>query len=200
MHKLNTFLMILLLTVLVGCSDEKPNNPNNPNNSGSNMLDWDFLKIKHSWTYEVYDNGKLTHYYTDSIVGKEIVESGIFYDVEVDGDLISTYFMDDIKWGFSPTAPISFKNNYVGRKDTVYPTFNNTTSIFEVLSISETVTVPAGKFDNCISIKVSIISDGEIIRNDYNYVSKKFGLIMYNQGDSLIFKLKSKNFWNEKYS
>jgi len=67
-----------------------------------------------------------------------------------------------------------FWNCYIGQKWNYGTDFLN----FEIVSLSEVVEVPAGKFD-CIKIKWFQYTDSEYntTRNGYLFISKKYGII-----------------------
>ena len=63
----------------------------------------------------------------------------------------------------------------------------------EILSISDTVTVPAGTFYDCIKICVVGIKPSESIVS-YNWYHKDVGEVMIKRPNGSMVKLHSKNF------
>ena len=99
------------------------------------------------------------------------------------------------------------KNCYVGQRwDTTASVGGYTSKLFtEVLSISETVTVPAGTFTNCIKVKLEentkYIRNGEVVdrtQSECCWIHKNYGMIMMEVVEGMVkgavVKLKSKNF------
>jgi len=199
MKKLNKIIIITLLAVLCACSDDD-NKPNDNNN----YFEFEFLKVGNKWEYEIsyYDtNGnfisKNDRIYEITAMKKYDGEAG--WDNEfVVNDGFNNFYENENSLTCNPSSgfdyefPTIYKNYYKGQK-WEYEPYDR---IREVLSINETVTVPAGIFSNCIKI-------GE--GNGVYYISPKYGLITkefyayFEDNDVTVFgkivkQLVSKNF------
>ena len=191
MKKLNKLITIIFLAVLCACSSDDDNKPT-PNAHPH----WEFLKVGNSWTYEFtdYDDGS-----KDTITEQIISITGNTVGVKWrDGSNIQNFKWYANKEYFSNSEDFSsislYKVSYVGQK------WNDSNWTNEVISISETVEVPAGTFYNCVKIKIIY----QNIQNfpQYYYYCYKHGHIMTEYHDLLSFpdriiftaKLISKNF------
>jgi hypothetical protein len=190
--KLKKLLMLLVLTVFVfadGCSSK-----DNTINPTSTTLNFEFLKVGNKLEYEreiCYENGELKykeeHIYTREITNQD--ENKFYY--AIGNELYQSkgiWIVDSLVWRWNNGDVILYKNSFVGQK------WETSGSACEVVSINETVKVPAGTFTNCVKIiETTNLGDGEI------YYSPKYGLIMekgpYDVAETYsIFKLISKNF------
>jgi len=185
-----TIAAIMITLIVVGCGGDddttKPTTNNEP---------FTFIKAGNEWEYEVYDrtNNELVgaysweiehyamdEYYTVFLSVYELgYENGIGYTL-ADKDLW-------VIGGYVPNYCVVFldKDCYVGKEWEL----DFCKGIAQIVSLSETVMVPAGTFINCIKIRVEY-PDG---REDFYWVHKHFGNIMAEENNK-IFKLKSKNF------
>ena len=170
-------LIFATLFLMVACSkdDDKPKNPNS----------FPFLKLGNEWEYGVYDGDTdtLMKTYIEKIVSDV---SGIFQvNLITDSTEITSHLF-------------SIQNNYLYFGSSKFLPQNTQLGLkwddFEILSISETVDVPAGIFHNCIKIE-NLIEFGDATMTSHWWIHKDIGIIMI---ESLTFKqrvkLHSKNF------
>ena len=209
MKNLKNILTILLFTVLCACNSDDDNNPNDNNN----YFKFEFLKVGNKWEYEIsyYDtdgnsvDGKIIDddfnpYETYEITAMKKHNNCYWEECVWENQFVVN---DDNNIGFfenansitlrpdiCANASVIFKNYYKGQK----------WEIREITSINETVTVPAGKFHNCIKIVSKFYGETNI-----EYISPKYGMIMctgtlyYTENDvgkigKSVRQLKSKNF------
>ena len=192
MEILKTKLMIAIIIslVFVGCGkddDFKPTTNNAP---------FTFLKVGHEWKYGIYNNDT-DSLIKDTIKPKIISQNDGYFKVTTDDDL----YDDDFQYWFTnnegwfsgwfsndnTTSDLVMPLNcYVGLK---YDSPNFYNCFAEIVSVSATVSVPAGTFNNCIKIKENPTPD--II--SYAYFHKDVGIIMSSANFTTL-KLISKNF------
>ena len=182
MKNLRNILTILALAMFFFACSKDDGNPYDGNTSES----FEFIQEDNEWTYECTRNG-------DNI--KDTVTDKI---ISINGDTIygSTYdrmlgSVSSWKWiiyddylEFSSGLKF-YKNNSEGPK-VVY----NDGSTYQVLSLNDTVYVPAGPF-SCIKIKI----EGEV--EGTFYISRKYGYIkgdVSSNGQQWIDILIDKNF------
>ena len=179
-----TTLIVSMLFMACGKDDDNPNTPT------SNNDPFTFLKVGYEWEYDWYN---VPGYSTKSTIVSE--DSNYFRIIIDDNENFYTYWYSDgnnwqvtFNYGGTEFKHIQIHRNcYVGQKwNTIYD--NYTKLEMEVLSISDTVTVPAGTFYNCIKIKESVFE-----RERYYWIHKDIGEIMHIDGEA-IKKLISKNF------
>jgi len=190
----------------------KDNEPNPPTVNNAPIT---FVKLGNRWDYVVFENGINYGISTITLVSEENNRFGVLYNEDNNWCFtISTFWYGDGEyWKIYPhslyvdtTASIQLhRNSYVGQKWTyknillgfteLPPIETKTEEIYEVLSVSETVTVPAGTFTNCIKIKYQIRYDYGQIDNWIYWIHKDFGLIKsVNVELGLERQLHSKNF------
>jgi len=195
MKTVKTKLIIVacvLPLLFMACSKDddakKPNTSNNPT--------FTFLKLGNSWEYELNDNPN--YVYKQTIIS---VKSGIF-KIDEDHNIpgvppggITYWFANSNHWKLNTDSTggggyVVLQRNYsVGQKWDITSTVMKTA---EVVSISETVEVPAGIFSNCI--KVEILCQEYGFEYYYTYwIRPDIGIIKSLEG-SFLQQLKSKNF------
>ena len=179
MSKFNKFLTILCLTAFiftVGCN----NKPTNPNGNGS---DFEFLKVGNKWQYETrfYNKDNISTYISDTIeiikIEKSIdypntdaitrnIDVGIWYAND------KGFYANEID--LNNNYSIIYKNYYVGQKWS-YTDYDGNKITSEVLSINESVTVPAETF-SCVKIRETDSKNKSYCYD--TYFSPKYGIIM----------------------
>jgi len=190
-------MCFLAMVIFVGCSkDEDVTSTTNTTNNAP----FAFLKVGNEWVYEVYDgtnNELLGTYrwdillYTPSAAKPDGYEVHLStYELGYDNGMMYGLADKDL-WvigGYVPDNCSVFldRDCYI-EKEWELDFFCKGTA--KIISLNETVTVPAGTFSNCIKIEVQN-SDG--LKN-YYWVHKDFGNIMAEENNR-IYKLKSKNF------
>ena len=203
--KINLILAAIMLSLMfVGCGKDDDNTKPTTNDAP-----FTFLKVGNEWEYESYYDGIPD----DTWKMKIISESNGYYIVEYDGYHYRTWYSNGNYWKIITDDETNYgpiilnKNCYVGQKwDTTvsngYATSKVTT---EVLSISETITVPAGTFTRCIKVKVEENSkytwNGEEVELKilaYFYIHKNIGTVMMEVIEGpvkgVVSKLINKNF------
>ena len=165
--------------MLCACNSDDTNNPN-PNAHPH----WEFLKVGNKWTYEFTDyddNGCITN----KFVGTEEITSinGDFINIKWSGNNNTSnykwyanegYFSDYYNDSFYVSL---YKNSYVGQKWKINIGVSSPWwADYEVVSINEIITVPAGIFYNIIKIKANYISS-----EMYFYYSYGYGIIKYEE-------------------
>jgi len=185
MKKIILIVATILLTV--ACSKDE----NEPKNPTVNNEPFTFLKVGNEWEYGNYHNYthngefELSDTYTIELVPSENDYFKLKRIPEISP--YTWWNMDANAWyegagGYGSGIKLP-KNCYVGLK------FNEwELGYSEVVSVSETVIVPAGIFKNCIKIKVPNYGKGE-----YHWYHKNYGLIMLEL-ENLMYKLHSTNF------
>lgn len=203
---LNYVLTGLLAVAFLGSckkDDDNNNNPNpNPNPQGTTF---GFLKAGNEWKY----NG--TAY--DTVTGTDSTITNAF-TMKITKDMGNNTFemisyFDSSVGSFTDTAYIYRDNNEIAVKDTTgakytylkaNPVVNDSyygpdSTLITVMSVSETVVVPAGTF-NCVKIKEFEPMDPNEFQ--YTYIDKVQGIIKYvfYENNKLVteMELKSKNF------
>jgi len=179
-------IMITLMFVACGGDDDttKPTTNNNP---------FPFLKVGNEWTYELDNNPNDTVKYKIVSINSNILK----IDCNYKNSIFTEYWYANANhWKKSILESgdggfiLLHRNYYVGQKWDINYSGMKTG---EVISVSETVTVPAGTFANCIKVQIAIFDNWS---GDYYYnywIDKNIGIILSEEG-SLIEKLKSKNF------
>ena len=206
MSKFNKFLTILCLSAfifMVGCSkDDKPTpDPNNPNGNGdgSGSYGWEFLKVGNKWQYEVQSYDK----YNKPIGSPYTYNSGEIIKIEKSPNYSNTdeitYKGDEIclfgcasdkglYWTESDLEnnfPFINKNYSAGQK-WVYTYDDGDKITNEILSINETVKVPAGTFTGCVKIRETYSWNKKSYED--NYFSPKYGIIMRDKYNANVMK------------
>ena len=185
--KTKLVIVVVLSLMFVGCSSDDTK----PTTGGSNPFP--FVKVGNEWEYE--NNNDPDDCFKSKIVSK----NGNVFRIELEKDGMSLpggdyWFANNTYWKKSTDASgnggfvIFYKNYFVGQ-EWEFDHYGSKTG--EVVSVSETVTVPAGTFNNCIKVQISIGEGG--IDYYYYWIDKNVGIIMVEEG-SHIEKLKSKNF------
>ena len=184
---------IFLLTVGCGKDNDEPQRPTVNNKA------FPFIKVGNEWVYEYSDNNKDTTYtYKVNILS----EKDGYFTVQ-QGNSNSYWYVINNYWKENsdiPANPIKegniflYGNSYVGQKwssecktvtilvdDEVKTVKINWKS--KVLSITDTVTVPAGTFIDCIKIYTyPVFSDSTInvASDNFHWYHKDVGLVMYD--------------------
>ena len=164
-----------------GCSD-KNDDVNNPNNN-SNVGNFEFLKVGNKWEYEIsyYDengnfiDGKLID---NDFNPLEIIAMKKHNNCWWNECVWETQFIinNDNNIGFFENAnSISYRSDICANAPTIAKNYykGQKWGIREIISINETVIVPAGTFHNCIKIVAKFYGETNI-----EYISPKYGIIM----------------------
>jgi hypothetical protein len=160
-------IILIIATILLTVACSKDDEPKTPT---VNNEPFTFLKVGNEWEYGYYNSDdELLFTNKIKIVSKE---DGYFEVLQGDFFYHSWWHINDDDWYtryYDGTASSKFyitlpKNCYVGQK------WND---IFEVVSISETVVVPAGTFVSCIKVKTT--QKGWYY---YTWYHKNYGMIM----------------------
>lgn len=200
-------LTMLLSFALISCEEENSNNEQASNS-------FPFLETENTWIYKVtIDGGNAPGDITYKIQSMD--ENGycnILFTTMTDvshtdivwysnGDFFANLCDPETDCSF----PLIFKSNNVGKKwssPVDDEDLGETTR--EIISTSESITVPAGTFSNCIKIKEAFENDSKII--NYYFVSSKNGIIKTDATGwadiddepriyfPIVMELKSKNF------
>lgn len=205
-------LLISSLTMLLGfvsisCEEENSNNERASNN-------FPFLKTENTWTYKVtIDGGNAPSDVTYKIQSMD--ENGfctILFTTMTDvahTDYVwysnSDFFANESGSETDYWFPLFYKSSNVGKKWSSPVDDEDLGKITrEILSISESISVPAGTFSNCIKIKETFEKDSKII--NYYFVSPQIGIIKRDDTGwadiddepriyfPIVSELKSKNF------
>jgi len=203
----NKFLIITTLLCLVGfaaaCKEKKNAIEPPPNPPTSNNAPFTFFNVGNEWTYGIYN------------AEDELMETFGFRTVsEVDGIFLNRYklilsqhwYTDGDYW-IIDTIPQFDRKGWVlmqrdcsvGQKwETHYEDGRSYTT--EIVSVSETVTVPAATFNDCIKIKMTYTFN-TYQSESYYWIHKDFGIIMQEDSSGVFkipggvtAKLHSKNF------
>ncbi|HEX2937227.1 MAG TPA: hypothetical protein VHO72_17870 [Bacteroidales bacterium] len=174
------FLMFVCSAILVSCSkDDNTDDSNNPSSV------FPFVKENNTWTYDVMMEGATAS--TTVIYKIKTIDSENFCHIDFVNPLgvlsndFQWYAGDDFFAEESGTFadnwfPLIYKNNTVGKKWTAPWTDEVLGDISrEIVSTTESVTVPAGTFAGCIKIKQTYSADAKII--DYYWVSLQSGIV-----------------------
>jgi hypothetical protein len=192
--------VLAAMVIFIGCSDK--DNDDTPINNAP----FTFFKVGNEWVYGIYNNGEINDTTKLKIV-EEIknISTIIHYKVIFDDKYDENKFA---YWFDSPNTqiyltPFNFYNPdsvfnrlaydfeqycYVGFKKR-YNATDNIEVIKEILSISDTVVVPAGIFYNCIKIKTTPLFG---IFDNYSWYHKNYGIIMMEEGE-VTYKLHKHN-------
>ena len=213
-------LCAFLVLVTLGCSESnEPKKPDLLPVPTVNDAPFTFLKAGNEWMYNWHIEGQ-SFYDATTIKVVTIDNSGYFRMIEQwypSGDELPSeeyyYYYEsatDDYWGsvFHPIDDsmriILYKNCYVGQKwnfDSHFSPNKPVTITVEVLSVSDTVVVPAGTFSDCIKVRHSVVSEDW---EEYLWYRKDIGLIKTETEKNLlgylgfggvaIMELSSKNF------
>ena len=186
--------------MLVGCQGDN----DDPKEPTKNNKPFTFMKEGNEWVYD-YNDG---HYlYSETIVSKNndsfcVVRNIIcpdnfqektYYWYIKDNYWCENYYPQPSLFGLDYI--IIPQNCYIGQKWR-NPIHESAAYCYEIVSLSETETetVPAGTFDNCIKLKCTIEQNG-VTSNflGYSYYRKDIGRISCNDQNGLIVKLHSYN-------
>ena len=202
MKRIILIVATILLTVACGKDEDEPKTPT------VNNEPFTFLKIGNEWEYGVYNSGgELISTYKYKLV---LEENGYFYVERTPAyelvDLTLWWRTDDNAWHqnvhehlngndgipYITSYIILPKKCYVGQKFNRFSL--DSEEGLEIVSVSETVIVPAGIFHNCIKV----ISRGAWWEYNYFWYHKDYGIIMTEThgsiGGSTNEKLISTNF------
>lgn len=185
MKKTNQILTLAICTIfcLFSC---KKDDDNSTNNAPTVTTSFPFIKNQNSWIYELRIDNDTTPLIINYSI-QAIDENGycsIKYQTSTGGihnEFIwysnSEFFCDETGSVESYWFPLFYKsNNTIGRKwDAPVNDDDLGTITREINSVTESVTVPAGIFTNCIKIKQTYSADAQII--DYYYLSPLVGII-----------------------
>ena len=202
MKNLNKLITIIFLAVLCACNSDDDNNPNDNNN----YFEFEFLKVGNKWEYaecmqtdDCFSNDfgyteeitGITNYNDDWYYPNQVNQ--IDYDVERNtGDNTAWAFIGDTvlfthfwwnTWSSKPFSYITggfiFKDEKLGNK--ILPISIDAIDTYlhrNVVSLNETVTVPAGTFHNCIKIKSNFEYNNQHFEGIY-FFSYKYGTIKF---------------------
>jgi len=188
--KKSTQILLLVICTTLCFSSCKKDDENNENNSTNNTpivsSPFPFIKSQNSWVYELsIDNDTTPLIITYSLL--TIDEEG-YCSIEyrtstgaIHNEFVwysgNEFFCDETGSVESYWFPLFYKNNNtIGRKWDAPVNDDDLGKITrEIISVSESVTVPAGIFTNCIKIKQTYASDVQII--DYYYISPLVGIV-----------------------
>ncbi len=197
--KKKTFITAFITSLLfVACGKDDATKPN------TNNAPFTFLKVGNEWEFGRYDVDTDTLVYINKL--KVVSENNGYFKVIQNNneDSYNYYFIDDNGWYINKTESeigatfILPLNCYVGKMwDETYNDYGVLyTIIYEIVSVSETVIVPAGTIKNCIKVKTQQIAEyeGEVFEKDpyYSYYHKDIGMVIV-PGKGWM-KLYSKNF------
>lgn len=188
--KKSTQILLLAICTIVCFSSCKKDDENNENPSTNNTpvvsSSFPFVKSQNSWVYDLsIDSDTTTLIVTYTI--KSIDEEGycaIEYRTSAGANTNEfvwysndAFFCDETGSVESYWFPLIYKsNNTIGRKwDAPVNDEDLGTITREIISVTESVTVPAGTFPNCIKLKQTYSSDPQII--DYYYLSPLVGIV-----------------------
>jgi len=175
-----------------------------------------FLIVGNEWEYGIYSNDELINTTNLKIVsacdGALTNYKVIFDDDEnkfvnwifhkgmrrANMALVPWYieFFSDTDAVFNHLAYSLYQDCYVGKQRNINNQIEsgnakaNIEVLQEILSISETVITPAGKFYNCIKVKTTPLFG---VFDNYAWYHKNYGIIMMQEGE-VTYKLHSKNF------
>ena len=195
--------------MFVGCGKDEPTTNDTP---------FTFLKVGHEWIYESYYDD-LPNDIWKIVITSELnnfykIDYYDYYEGSWDDCGNKIWYSNGEYWKIGVSGIfendgviILYRNSYVGQKwDTTitvsdYGYSVTETHSSEVLSISETITVPAGTFTDCIKVKVEDIrkffwdgEDYEVTNYEYYWIHKNVGIVMSEDNEGRVDKLKSKNF------
>jgi len=144
-----------------------------------------FLKTGYQWNYSFLIEGAASEgYYSYKILSSD---GDGFYNIEYTNPMNVT--SDDMYWyaddeffadesGADPDLwfPVVYTDNSVG-KSWVSPVDDEDlgTITRRIISVDETVTVPAGTFDNCVKIKETFSGDANVV--NYIWVNRETGIV-----------------------
>ena len=184
MKKIILIVATILLTVACSKNEDEPKNPT------VNNEPFTFLKVGNEWTYGVYESGKLIGEFSRKIIS----ENNGCFRVET-GPQIFNWFIADDWWQQYEIIDGEHNVNHT----MIFPVNCYVGQVWfrrEILSVAETVIVPAGIFHNCIKIS----STGFWGETSYLWYHKNYGLVMYEDNHfwqlltPTITKLHSTNF------
>ena len=200
--KIKTIIAACILSLLfVACS--KDDNPNEPK---GNQLEknFPFLKVGNSWTmqdYVVNWDGIDTNTFTITLNQKvdTIINStkySLYYAAD-DEYAHPVFIVDDSTVGVDNMIPMFWKNYTVGQSWDIQSDDQYDINRREVVSVNETITVPAGTFNNVIKIiHFHYDSDNDNGYEDIWWIRNDVGIIKHISagGGNWEYELKSKNF------
>ena len=176
------FLMFVCLALFSSCSKDKDDDSSPSNNSSSVFP---FVKENNTWVYDFRIDGgsSATISYKIKSIDDEkfchldfVNPFGNITDEEYLWYADDEFFADETGAFADDWFPLLYKNNTVGKKWKASHEDEELGTIWrEITSTSETVTVPAGNFTNCVKIKQTYSADAKII--DYYWVSFQAGIV-----------------------
>lgn len=185
MKKTIQIILIAFCTILCLASCKKEDD-NSPNTTPIVTASFPFIKIQNSWIYELRIDNDTTPLIINYSI-QAIDENGycsIKYQTstgQTHNEFIwysnNEFFCDETGSVESYWFPLIFRNNNtIGRKwDAPIDDEDLGTITREIISVTESVTVPAGTFPGCIKLKQTYSSDAQII--DYFYLSPMVGIV-----------------------
>jgi hypothetical protein len=175
--------VVVMLSLFASCTGR----------SAGNDAAFPFVKAGNEWVYGMYNQDNELS--SDSLIFKIVSEEnpGCF-KTNFNDSYDSYWFADNNIWKthtdeFGNDGYIALhKDTNIGRKWEIM----DSKYIMETLSVSETVSVPAGVFDNCIKVAMTYKETGALYQN-WLY-SKEFGVIKRELAGGRSMQLISKNF------
>lgn len=211
MKKITTFLCSALIVgaLFNACKkDDTSTTNNNNNNNGGGTGNLSYIKVNNSWTYDIFAvgasfTGKDTTF-TNALTNKVAKDLGGNKFLITTTQSIGIISLDTNYWMVDGNNLYSAVKLDLSDKELAYKadakvgdTFGPDSSFNEVVSLTESVVVPAGTF-TCMKIKNYNKTKNPTTDYDFSYISPQAGLIKteaYTKGklDNSL-KMRSKSF------